>query len=119
MGSSTPTTTTTTPSTSIKQGPAVRVKSINQLDGRTLGITWTDNQSSTFDTVDLRRKCPCATCIDEWTHEQILKPENISETIRPVKIESVGQYALTIQFTDGHKTGIYTFAMLRKLSHLH
>ena len=98
------------------KGPAVRVKSINQLDGRTLGITWTDNQSSKFDMVSLRRKCPCATCIDEWTHEPILKPESIAETVRPLKVESVGQYALNVQFSDGHKTGIYTFAMLRKLS---
>ena len=75
------------------KGPAVRVKSISQMDDRTLGITWTDNESSRFDVVELRRKCPCATCIDEWTHEQILKPEQVAETVRPLKIESVGQYA--------------------------
>jgi DUF971 family protein len=99
-----------------KMGPAVRVKSISQLDSRTLGITWTDDQTSTYDAVALRRKCPCATCIDEWTHEPILKPESISENVRPLKVESVGQYALSIQFNDGHKTGIYTFSLLRKLS---
>lgn len=106
-------------STFSSKGPAVRVKSIQQLDGRTLGIIWTDDQASKFDVVELRRKCPCATCIDEWTHEQILKPEQVAETTRPVKVESVGQYALSIHFSDGHKTGIYTFAMLRKMSHLH
>ena len=100
------------------KGPAVRVKAISQLDSRTLGVTWTDDLISRYDVVDLRRKCPCATCIDEWTHEQILKPEQVSESVRPVKVESVGQYAMSIQFSDGHKTGIYTFAMLRKLSHL-
>lgn len=98
-----------------KSGPAPRVKSISQIDERTLGITWTDNLTSSFDVVDLRRKCPCATCIDEWTHEQLLKPELVPETVRPLKIESVGQYALTIQFNDGHRTGIYTFSMLRGL----
>jgi DUF971 family protein len=121
MGSSQPQSSATgaTPLSAATKGPSVRVKSINQLDGRTLGITWTDDLSSKFDVVDLRRKCPCATCIDEWTHEQILKPESIPETTRPIKIESVGQYALTIQFNDGHRTGIYTFAMLRKLGHRH
>ena len=97
-------------------GPSVRVKSISQVDQRTLGITWTDNKSSVFDVVELRRKCPCASCIDEWTHEQILRPESIADTVRPLKIDSVGQYALTLQFDDGHRTGIYTFSMLRKLS---
>lgn len=100
------------------KGPAVRVKSINQMDDRTLGITWTDDKSSHFDVVELRRKCPCATCIDEWTHEQLLKPESVADSVRPLKIESVGQYAMSIQFSDGHKTGIYTFAMLRRLAHL-
>jgi DUF971 family protein len=96
-------------------GPSPRVKSISQLDERTLGITWTDDLISKFDVVDLRRKCPCATCVDEWTHEPILKPESVPESVRPLKIESVGQYALTIHFNDGHRTGIYTFSMLRGL----
>jgi DUF971 family protein len=100
------------------KGPAVRVKAISQLDGRSIGITWTDEQSSKYDVVELRRKCPCATCIDEWSHEQILKPESVPDSMRPVKIDSVGQYALSIQFNDGHKTGIYTFSMLRKMARL-
>lgn len=99
-----------------KSGPAIRVKEISQLDDRILSITWTDNRRDLFDVVELRRKCPCATCIDEWTHEQILKPEQISEDVRPLKVESVGQYALTLQFSDGHKTGIYTFNFLRGLA---
>jgi DUF971 family protein len=97
------------------KGPSPRVKSISQVGDRTLSINWTDNRQSQFDVVDLRRKCPCATCIDEWTHEQLLRPESVPETVRPLKIESVGQYALTIQFNDGHRTGIYTFSMLRGL----
>ena len=108
----------TPPSTvhSSGKGPAIRVKSIDQINDRTLGITWTDHRQNTYDVVLLRRKCPCATCIDEWTHETILRPEQVSDEIRPIKVESVGQYALTIQFSDGHKTGIYTFSMLRNLA---
>lgn len=107
---------TTTMSTqdvpSAKKGPAIRVKSIGQVDDRTLGITWTDGKQSTYDVVQLRRRCPCATCIDEWTHEPIIRPEQIAESVRPLKVESVGQYALNIHFSDGHKTGIYTFSFL-------
>jgi DUF971 family protein len=99
-----------------KSGPAIRIKKIDQKDERTLRILWTDDKESQFDVVYLRRKCPCATCIDEWTHEPILRPEQIPDSIRPLKVESVGQYALTIQFSDGHKTGIYTFSMLRRLT---
>ena len=94
----------------------VRVREIGQLDDRTLGITWTDGRKDAFDVVMLRRKCPCAKCIDEWTREQLLKPDAVPETVRPVRIESIGAYALQIYFSDGHSTGIYTFQMLRELA---
>ncbi len=94
----------------------IRVKDIAQIDSRTLGITWTDGRKNLFDVVLLRRSCPCATCIDEWTREKRLKPADIPETVRPVRIDSVGSYALKIEFSDGHSTGIYTFPMLRNLT---
>lgn len=99
-------------------GPGVRVKAISQINDRAFSIEWTDGKKNEFDVVNLRRKCPCATCIDEWTHEPILRPEQVAESVRPIKIESVGQYALTIHFNDGHKTGIYPFTLLRKFAAL-
>lgn len=94
----------------------IRVKDIGQIDARTLGIQWTDGRRDALDVVMLRRKCPCAVCIDEWTREQRLKPSDVPDTVRPLHIESVGSYALKIEFTDGHSTGIYTFPMLRSLN---
>jgi len=95
----------------------IRVRDIAQVDDRTLGVLWTDGRKDKIDVVELRRRCPCAVCIDEWTRAQRLKPEDISESVRPVKIESVGSYALKVQFSDGHGTGIYTFQMLREAFH--
>lgn len=94
----------------------IRVSAIEQAGPRTLAITWSDGRTDQFDVVKLRRSCPCASCIDEWTHEQRLKPDDVPETIRPLRIESVGAYALKIHFSDGHSTGIYTFQMLRGLN---
>ncbi len=93
----------------------VRVKRIWQQDPRTLAINWTDGKKSLYDTVELRRQCRCAVCIDEVTKEPKLNPDSVPESLRPVKIESVGRYALMIVFTDGHKTGIYSFDWLRTL----
>jgi DUF971 family protein len=98
-----------------KASSTVRVKRIWQQDERTLAIQWTDDKRSLFDVVELRRQCRCAHCIDEVTHEQKLNPDDVPESTRPVKVESVGRYALTIQFTDGHRTGIYPFDRLRSL----
>jgi DUF971 family protein len=94
---------------------SVAVKEIWQIDERTLGISWTDDRSQTYDVVSLRKSCPCAVCIDENTGKKILRDEDISDGVRPNKIQSVGRYALTIAFDDGHSTGIYTFDYLRSL----
>ena len=94
----------------------IQVKKIWQESERVLGIEWTDDHLSKYDVVDLRRKCPCAKCVDEWTGEQRLLPEDVSESIRPIRIDSVGRYALSINFNDGHATGIYSFQFLRSLN---
>ena len=91
------------------------VKEIWQEDDRTLGIVWTDQKKSLLDVVHLRKNCPCASCIDEKTGQKILKDEEVSETVRPKKISSLGSYAVSINFTDGHSTGIYSFKRLRAL----
>ena len=96
----------------------VAVKEIYQIDEVTLGITWTDNNESKLNVIELRKKCPCASCVDEQTGQRILKPESVSPQTRPLEINSVGRYACVISFDDGHNTGIYSFKYLRKLSHL-
>ncbi|HYX33530.1 MAG TPA: DUF971 domain-containing protein [Oligoflexus sp.] len=92
-----------------------RVKRIWQQDDRTLAINWTDGRKSLYDVVELRRQCRCANCVDEMTRKRTLNPDEIPESVRPVKVESVGRYALTIHFTDGHRTGIYPFERLREI----
>ena len=93
-----------------------RVRDVRQLNDRTLAITWSDGKENLFDVVALRRACPCATCVDEWTRQKRLDPNSIPDTVRPVRIESVGAYALKVRFSDGHDTGIYTFQMLRTVA---
>jgi DUF971 family protein len=94
----------------------VRVKTIWKENDRTLGIEWTDGRRDAFDVVELRRRCSCAGCIDEWTGERRLAPSDVPESTRPVRLSSVGRYALSIQFDDGHGSGIYTFPMLRQMN---
>ena len=44
-----------------------------------------------------------------------VKKSDVKDTVRPLSINSVGRYALSIKFSDGHQTGIYTFKMLHQL----
>jgi DUF971 family protein len=92
------------------------IKEIWQADKRTLAIKWTDNSEKRFDVVALRKKCPCAVCTDEMTGKRNPANEWISDTVSPTLIKSVGRYALTIQFNDGHGTGIYTYDYLTRLN---
>ncbi|MDO8526377.1 MAG: DUF971 domain-containing protein [Deltaproteobacteria bacterium] len=89
--------------------------SLKKIDNRTLGILWDDGHESLFDTTYLRENCTCANCLDEWTGERKIMPGQLPKTVTPIAIDSVGQYGLTIRWSDGHSTGIYTYEHLRKL----
>ena len=50
------------------------------------------------------------------TGKKKLKDSDIQDTVRPVKINSVGRYAMHIEFSDQHNTGIYSFDLMRRLA---
>ena len=81
-----------------------------------LVITWNDGAVSEYKARALRSSCPCAACVNEWTGEKMLDESRIPGDIRPVRLISVGRYAMAIHWSDGHKTGIYAYDYLRKLS---
>ncbi|MEZ5344058.1 MAG: DUF971 domain-containing protein [Pyrinomonadaceae bacterium] len=84
--------------------------------GSELSIAWSDGNQSSYTAVALRRSCPCASCINEWTGEKMLKDETVSEDLTFSKTSIVGRYALNFHFSDGHDTGIFSFRFLRDLS---
>lgn len=88
---------------------------ISQAGPRKLEIEWKDDHVSTYPVVYLRYHCPCAHCVDEVTGERRLEAGAIPGDIQPVRIESVGNYAIRIEWDDGHDTGIYAFEYLREL----
>lgn len=91
------------------------VRSIEQLGPTTLGVAWTDGHASRWEIAHLRRHCQCASCVDEWTRERLLDAKTVRDDLKATQIDSVGRYALTIAFADGHGTGIYPFTRLREL----
>lgn len=58
---------------------------------------------------ELRTKCKCALCIDEFTGNKLLDPKKIPEDVYPYKIEQKGNYAVAVIWSDGHKSSIYPF----------
>jgi DUF971 family protein len=91
--------------------------------GAGMDIIWSDAHASHYDFAYLRDNCPCALCNDEREKKSrvlasgsggavlpMFKPRVTAKAARPV-----GHYAIQIDFSDGHSTGIFSFEHLREL----
>jgi DUF971 family protein len=94
--------------------------------GEGVEITWSDGHVSQYTFPYLRDLCPCALCKDERE-----KKENATVTsggpapnpllpmfkarVTAKKAMAVGNYAIQIEFSDAHATGIYSFEHLREI----
>ena len=81
-------------------------------------ITWKDGKQTLFPARFLRLACPCAACVEEMTGRKILDESTVPEDVHPLSIVPVGRYAIQIQWSDGHNTGIYTWDRLHDLASL-
>ena len=98
-----------------RRGPEIEPLEIKQEDDFTIRITWADSKECLYRAAALRRHCPCAQCVNEWTGERVLKPEAIAEELEISDLSLVGRYAINFRWSDGHETGIYSFRYLREL----
>lgn len=90
-----------------------------QLIGRELAVQWNDGTESYFDLERLRRACPCAACGGEPdVLGQVVRPD-VTYTDASFQLKGfnvVGGYALQPRWWDGHDTGLFSFAYLKRLS---
>ena len=63
----------------------------------------------------IRTACPCASCVDEFTGEPLLDPATVPSDVGIVQLRAVGNYAIGVEFTDGHSTGLFTWDRLYAL----
>lgn len=82
---------------------------------REISIKWSDNTEARYTAATLRRSCPCAGCINEWTGEKMLDDAKIADDLTIKHTSIVGRYALNFHFSDGHDTGIFSFKYLHDL----
>jgi DUF971 family protein len=74
----------------------------------TVHIVWDDDGDETdWSARDLRIRCTCAHCQSEFTGERILDPASVPADLTVTAMSLVGNYGLSIHFSDGHTTGIY------------
>lgn len=87
---------------------------------RGLTVRWTDGRTSFYAVAQLRRASPSADA-KALREEMARNPLTVLPAARatgPLTIadaELVGNYAVRLRFSDGHSTGIYSWAYLREL----
>src|SRR4051795_11910710 len=88
-----------------------------------LRITWSDSQVREYSFRELRDRCPCATCREKRNAPPApVSPFQLpilsaaeAQPLRITAMKPVGNYAYSIDFSDGHNTGIFTLESLSKM----
>lgn len=93
-------------------------------EGKGLEIDWADGHKSAWSFAWLREACPCATCVEvrkaegRKAGEPKPKPASLlpmyAPPAKPISARGVGRYAIEFAWTDGHKSGIYSWEYLRR-----
>jgi DUF971 family protein len=89
-------------------------------------IDWKDGHRSEYALPYLRDECPCAECAG--THGTTPRPKGgtaapsgnspfpmFQPTLKMLAVEPVGSYAIRIDWSDGHKAGIYSYDHFRRI----
>ena len=82
---------------------------------RGLTIQWREGHRSEYPLRYLRDRCPCATCTETRGGADPSPFPMFQPALRLVSVEPVCRYALKLQWSDGHNTGIYSWEYLRSI----
>ena len=91
-------------------------------------IDWRDRHHSEYSLEYLRDECPCAACTgahgttpQKSSYSASAGPQPASPfklyapKLKMLNVEQIGAYAIRIDWSDGHNTGIYSFDHLRRI----
>jgi len=92
---------------------------IKKTENNSLSIKWNDEKVTEISLTKLRDECPCVNCKGESvifeSYIPIKSPFKAAGYYEIDKLETVGNYAITVKWKDGHDTGIYSWDILRDL----
>ena len=84
-------------------------------------IDWKDGHRSEYGLSYLRDRCPCAACTGAHgtPPAQGGSADNpfpmFKPALRMLGVEAVGNYAIRINWSDGHNSGIYSYEHFRRI----
>lgn len=89
--------------------------------GPEIAIKWNDGSESYITSATLRANSPSAEARGEqdiFGHKYGGEAPRDFTTVEVLGWEKVGNYALRFEFSDGHRTGLYSFELLKRLGDL-
>ncbi len=98
----------------MSKDPRIKAVAIRSPRGaRVTSIDWADGHKSEYPHEHLRGYCPCAGCQGHSGEIRLVETNDAQRELED--IQPVGNYALSLQWFDGHSSGIYSFSYLRAL----
>lgn len=85
-------------------------------DEKNISFSFSEKETLSFKNRDLRFLCPCAICCNEFTGERKITLEQVKEDIYALEASPLGNYAITIKWSDNHSSGIYSYSYLKQLA---
>lgn len=90
-----------------------------ELIGTEIAVRWSDGKETYYTPEHLRRASPSAETQGEkdifGTQYGGQQPAP-SKSVQVLSWERVGNYAIRFEFSDGHRTGLYSYEYLRKIA---
>lgn len=81
------------------------------IENKGIEVQFPGKDTKKINPFDLRQKCRCAHCVEEFTGKILIQSVGSSKKIIPLSIKPVGNYAVGIQWSDGHAS-LYPYEAL-------
>lgn len=85
-------------------------------DATEITLKWPNGETVSVPSHMLRKACACANCIDEMTRHPILDPASIPTDIHALSVTTIGNYAINVDWSDGHSTGFFPYKTIKELA---
>jgi len=85
------------------------------LTAKNVIFSWKEGKVFEIDNITLRDNCRCALCVDEYTNVKTLKTEDIPKDIQGLEFQTLGNYAVSIKWSDNHSSSIYSYDTIESI----
>jgi len=79
-------------------------------------LHWSDGRVERVANRTLRLACTCALCVDEMSRRPVLDPDAVPDDIHATELRTIGNYALGINWSDGHSTGFFPYKLIAEMA---